>query len=445
MPILSPEDARALAKRILALAKTEEAEVSLSGGPRANLRFAANTVTTSGHSDDLDVNYTAYVGRRRASASANQTDDATLKHIVEQAERLARLAPEDPEHMPLLGPQQYQPSRGYVAATANLSPKERSDAAGRALRTAVDKKLVGAGFYRNGGGFTALANSKGLFAYAMRSDATFTMSARTPDGTGSGYGAANSHDASRLDTATVAATATQKAAASAAARELPPGTYTVVLEPQAVADLLGNIAFAMNARPADEGRSVFAAPGGKNRIGEKMFAPVVNLWSDPQDSTVPGAPFTEGGLPSRRLQFVRQGVLETLVYNRFWAQKQGKEPTGMPTNLLMEGGKNSLADLIAATDRGLLVTRFWYIRAVNPQTLLYTGLTRDGVFYIEKGKVQHAVRNFRFNESPVEMLKQVEMLGPQKRVVSSEQGRFAMLLPAMKVKAFRFTSLSEAV
>lgn len=445
MPILTRDEAHALAKRILSLATLKEASVFLTGGPQANLRFAANTVTTSGDTDDLEVSFTAYDGRRNATAGANQTDDASLKRMVETAERMAKLAPEDPEHMPLLGPQAYGPVEAFVAATAALSPQSRASAAGKAIGEASAKKVVSAGFYRNSGRFDALANTKGLFAYHTRSGATFTMTARTPDGAGSGYGAGTSHDAAQVDTASVAAIASSKALASAGARELPPGAYTVVLEAQAVADLMTNLGFGLNARAADEGRSVFAAPGGKNRIGEKIFSPLVTAYTDPQHPMVPGSPYTEAGLPSHKIVYAREGVLENLNYNRFWAQKTGKEPTGLPTNLIIEDGKHTLEDLIAATEKGLLVTRFWYIRPVNPQTMLLTGLTRDGVFYIEKGKVQYPVRNFRFNESPVELLKNVELLGPQKRTVSSEQGRFPMLLPAMKVRSFRFTSLSEAV
>ena len=444
MPILTQEDARALARRVLSMA-TGDASVVLNGGRQAHLRFAANTVTTSGDADDLEVTVTAYDGKRRATVGANQTDDATLRRLVEQAERLAKLAPEDPEHLPLLGPQEYTATPAWVEATANLPAKARSEAAGRAIREATARKLVGAGFYRNSGGFRALANSKNLFAYRTASDAGFTMTVRTPDGAGSGYAAAASHDAARLDTAAVAATAAEKALASREARELPPGAYTVVLEAQAVADLLATLNFALNARSADEGRSVFSAPGGKNRIGEKIFAPLVNLYCDPASDLAPGSPFSEEGLPSRKIPWVRQGVLENLVYTRFWAEKSGKQPTGFPTNMIMDGGRNSLDDLIAATEKGLLITRFWYIRPVNPQTMLLTGLTRDVVFFIERGKVQYPVRNFRFNESPVEMLKNAEMLGPQKRVGSSEQGRFAMVLPAIKARSFRFTSLSEAV
>ncbi len=445
MPILTSNEAEQLAKRILAMATAPEAEVGVSGGLTGYLRFAANTVTTSGETDDISIRFTAYQGQRHASASANQLDDASLERVVEQAERLAKLAPEDPEYLPPLGPQQYTPVRGFVASTAHLAAKARAEAAGKAIREATSRKLVGAGFYRNRGGFSALANSKGLFAYHTSSAATFTTTFRTPDGRGSGYAAGDSFDAAQLDTAAIAARAAAKAEASQDARELPPGAYPVVLEPQAMSDLFSFFGFAANARAADEGRSVFSAPGGKNRIGEKMFAPSVSLYTDPQHPLVPGSPYTEAGLPSRKFYFIREGVLENLVYNRFWAQKAGKQPTGSPTNLILEGGTHTLEDLIASTERALLITRFWYIRPVNPQTMLLTGLTRDGVFYIEKGKVQYPVRNFRFNESPIEVLKQVELLGQAKRVVSSEQGRFALYLPPAKVRSFRFTSLSEAV
>jgi predicted Zn-dependent protease len=446
MPILSHNEARTLARRILAMAKVKEAQVALSGGPVSHLRFATNQVTTSGQADDLVVQFTAFDGKRHATATANQTDDASLKRLVEQAERLARVAPEDPERMPLLGEQDYPVTGGFVGATARLSPATRAHDASKAINAATANKVIGAGFYLNRGGFSSLANSRGLFAYDTSSAATFTMTARTPDGRGSGYAAADSFDAARIDTAEVAAHASAKALDSAAARELPPAAYTVVLEPQAVADLLSVIRFAgLDARAADEGRSVFSAPGGKNRIGEKLFPPFITLFTDPRHRIVPGLAFTSEGLPARLVNFIREGVLENLVYTRFWAEKQEKQPTGPPVNLILGGGEHSVADMIASTERGLLITRLWYIRVVNSQTLLYTGLTRDGVFLIEKGKLSHAVRNFRFNESPVELLRQTEMLGPQQRVVSSEQGRFPMYFPPMKVRAFRFTSLSEAV
>lgn len=445
MPILTREQAEALARRVLSFVTAAEAAVTINGGPTSHLRFAQNTVTTSGTADDLEVAFTAYYGKRRATANGNETDDASLKRLVMQAEKLARIAPEDPEHMPLLGPQKYETGKAYAESAARMTPQARSEAAGKAIRQALENKVAGAGFYINRGQFVATANSKDLFAYLPFSSATFTMSARTPEGGGSGYAAGDSFDAAQVDTESIARTAVDIALRSRHPTKLEPGTYATILSSQAMADLFGFFAFALAARSADEGRSVFSGPGGKSRTGEKMFPEQINLYTDPQHPVVPGGIFTESGLPSRRIDFVRRGVLENLVYSRYWAQKQGKEPTGSPANLILDGGTASLEEMIGSTERGLLVTRFWYIRPVNPQTALLTGLTRDGLFYIEKGKVQYPVMNFRFNESPVELLRQVEMLGPQRRVVSSEQGRFPTYLPSVKVKAFRFTSLSEAV
>jgi predicted Zn-dependent protease len=204
------------------------------------------------------------------------------------------------------------------------------------------------------------------------------------------------------------------------------------------------MAFALAARNADEGRSAFAKQGGGNKIGEKIVDSRVTILSDPQDSQLLAQPYDGQGLPLSRQVWVENGVLKQLFYSRFWAQKQGKVATGFPSSIKMEGGTTSMDDMIKSTPRGVLVTRLWYLRQVDPRTILFTGLTRDGTFLIENGKVSKSIKNFRFNESPLFLLSNLEALGPSVRIAGSEAGG-AVVMPPIKAKDFNFTSLSDAV
>jgi len=449
---MTREEAASLAKKILGFAKSKEVEVQVESGRRAHLRFARNTASTSGVSETTTVQVTVWQGRRKATASASVTprDEASLRKLVEEAEELAKLSPEDPEYLPLLGSQKYLEVNAYDPATAELPAAARAKAVGEAIAYARSRKVVVAGIFRNGGVTRVLANSAGLFAYFPSSAVSFSITARTPDATASGYAAGSSVRIGNLDVKEAAAMAVKKALDSRGARELPPGSYTTILEPQAVADLSGSLLVAANARPADEGRSVFAAAGGKTRIGEKVFDGRVSLYTDPQHTVVPAAMYGEDGYPAAKAYLARNGVLESLSNSRYWAQQKGRRPGPFLVNLIMDGENKPLSELIASTERGILVTRFWYVRPVDPQQGLVTGLTRDGSFYIEKGKIVHPVRNFRFNESLVRILGEVEALGTPQRVMASEgqnygDGGTVLYLPALRVKSFRFTSLSEAV
>ena len=223
-----------------------------------------------------------------------------------------------------------------------------------------------------------------------------------------------------------------------------PGRYTVIFEPQAVGDLCQLIGFYADARATDEGRSPFVKQGGGTKIGEKIMDERISVYADPFDPQVLAQPFDNEGLPLGRQEFIQNGVLKTLYYSRFWAQKKGVQPTGAPTSFLMSGGTTSIEDMIKSTERGILVTRLWYLREVDPRTILYTGLTRDGTFLIENGKVSKAVKNFRFNDSPLFMLNNLEMVGRPVRLAGTEAGG-AVVVPPIKVKDFNFTSLSDAV
>jgi predicted Zn-dependent protease len=267
------------------------------------------------------------------------------------------------------------------------------------------------------------------------------MTARTPDGTGSGWASAGARDWSAIDPGAIGRVAAQKAVASRMPQAIEPGMYTAVLEPQAVTDLVPLLAGAFNARNADEGRSPFSKSGGGNRIGEKVVDERVTLLSDPTDPSLLGEPFDNQGLPIGRTVWIEKGILRNLAYSRFWAQKQGKAPTAPPLagGLTLAGGTKSTDELIAGCERGILVTHFFYIRALDPRTVLQTGLTRDGAFLIENGKITRALKNFRWNESPLLMLNRLEDIG---RPEPTAAGR---MMPALRIRGFDFTSLSEAV
>jgi predicted Zn-dependent protease len=247
-----------------------------------------------------------------------------------------------------------------------------------------------------------------------------------------------------VDFAGVSQRAIEKARLSRSPAAVEPGRYTVILEPQAVGDICQLIAFYANARATDEGRSPFVKQGGGNKIGEKIMDERVSIYADPFDPQVLAQPFDGEGLPLGRQVFIENGVLKTLYYSRFWAQKKGVEPTGAPTSFLISGGNSSLEEMISSTERGILVTRLWYLREVDPRTILYTGLTRDGTFLIENGKISKAVKNFRFNDSPLFLLNNLEMIGRPVRLAGTEAGG-AVVVPPLKVRDFNFTSLSDAV
>ena len=442
------DDARNLTKKILSFATVKEAQVRVELVRQASLRFARNAVSTSGASESTTVTVTAWKGTRKASAAAAMAlpgaDDSTLRRLVAEAEELAGLSPEDPEHVELLGEQKYLEVNAYDRTTAEMPAAARAKAVGDAIGYAKSRKVIAAGFYQNSTTTQVLANSAGLFAYFPSTEAYFSITGRTSDASGSGYAAVTSVRVASVDTRETAAIATRKAVESRGARELPPGAYPAILEPQALADLIPSFRPALAARSADEGRSVFSAAEGKTQLGQKIFAPGVNLYTDPQHAVVPASPFGEDGYPTAKSYLARGGVLESLSSSRFWAQKTGRRPGPYFVNFIMEGEGKPLADLIASVERGLLLTRFWYIRAVDPRQALVTGLTRDGTFYIEKGKVQHPVKNFRFNESLVRLLGEVEASGAPQRVMATE-GSSPLLLPPIKVRSFRFTSISDAV
>ena len=455
-PILSPEQAKALTDRALSFATADETRLNLRAGWSGNTRFAGNEITTAGGTTDVALTVTSTVGRKRASASTNVLDDEGLRRVVDQAERLARLSPDDAEFLPALGPQQYARVNAFAAATADLTPEARALAvqralagvseAGRAAGASADDLFVAGFLEASAGVASVVATSRGLFAYHPATDASLSVTVRTPDGTGSGYASTGANDWAAIDPAALGRSAAQKAVASRNPQPIEPGRYTVILEPRAVADFIPGIMQGFNARTADEGRSPFSKPGGGTRVGEKIADERVTLLSNPADPDLLTTPFDGEGLPNRGATWIENGVLKQLAYSRWWAQQKGVQPTGSAGGFggggggfKMTGTDKSLQDLIASTERGVLVTRFWYIRSLDQRTVMLTGLTRDGTFLVERGKITRPLKNFRWNDSPLLALNRIEAIGRTERVDTG------MVVPSLKIRDFNFTSLSDAV
>ncbi len=448
--ILSRAEAQEIAQRALKASPAEETRVTINSGARADTRFALNQVTTSGENRDTTVTITAYQGNRSASVSTNRLDDASLAAAAKQANEIAKLVPPNPERMPELGAQTYPATRERVISMP--TPAERALASKSVTELARANDLIATGFIECRASATALANSKGLFAYDSSANVTMTATVRSPDGTGSGWACSDGTSFADLDPKQVAATAVQKARESRNPVAIEPGRYTTILEPTAVGNLVQLITGAMQARSADEGRSFFSKQGGGNKIGMKVVDDRVTLLTDPEDAPSTSGGYDGSGLPLEKVTWIENGIVKTLNYDRFWAQKQNVQPTRVGggfggRSLRMMGGTTSIADMIKDTERGVLVTRFWYIRAVDPRTILYTGLTRDGTFLIENGKVSRPIKNFRFNESPIFFLNNLQAMGPTIRINASENlgAGGAVYMPPIKVRDFTFSSLSDAV
>ena len=444
MSIFTEQQAKAILDKVIALSKADECTATLAGSIDGNIRFALNNVSTSGMVTNAELAVHVAFGKRVGTASINEFDDASLERVVRRAEDLARLAPENPEFMPIIDRQDYRPSPTFSESTAAIDPEFRARVAADSIAPCRGHGLVAAGFLEDSRGFVAIANSKGNFGYQRTTSFDYTCTVRTEDGRGSGWVGRNLKDAADFHADQEIEIAKRKAIESAEAKALEPGKYTVILEPAAAAGLISFMMNFFDARSADEGRSFLSKKGGGNKLGEQVYDPQVNMFADPWHPDAPVLPWDGEGMPRERMAIIENGKVANLNYSRYWAQKQGKTANARPGNLLMSGGSKSIAELVKGTQKGILLTRTWYIRLVDPQTVLLTGLTRDGTFYIENGQIKHPVKNFRFNESPVIMLNNIDELGKPVRVAGDESS-FVMMIPPMRLRDFTFTSLSDAV
>ncbi len=442
----SVDEARELCELVLGIARADQTRVTVNSGWRGFTRTATNRITTAGGSTNTTVRVMSVFGRRVASVTTNNLDRSGLEQAVAESEALARLSPEDPEYLPELGPQEYENVQGYYSRTGDLAPATRAESMAVALDATRGSDTVAAGFMDVRAGAQALATSNGLFAYHSSTGVASTLTVRTPDGQASGWAGDEAADWTSIESERIAADAVRKCLEWRGATALDAGEYDVVLEPTAVGMLMRNMRNTFNARTADEGRSYFSRGGG-TRLGEQVFDSKITIRSDPGVRDAETSPFIGDGSPVRPGVWVENGVLRALSYSRSWADRQGVEPRPAPQNLIMAGGDATVEEMIASTRRGVLITRFWYIRGLNPRTMSYTGLTRDGTFLIENGRISRPVNNFRFNQSMVSLLQNVEMLGRPTRVAASENSSVSapIVVPALKIRGFNLASVSDAI
>ena len=377
-------------------------------------------------------------------------DDASLRQAIGNAEEIARLSPDNPEAMPVLGPQTYGTSKAYFDDVANVTPDWRVGC-GHGHRSQQTERRRLRWIRRHVGIGPGGGELEGPVCLRPADCRRLQPDRADRRRIGIGLGVEIVQRAAAARPVETGYGGDRQGGALEGRRRDRTGQYTVVLEPAALGDLLAFLVFSADARQADEGRSFFSKKGGGNRIGEQVLGEKVNIYSDPSHALAPTVMFDGGGLPIKRTSWVEKGVWKDLIYSRFWAQKQNREPTGGPANLIMEGGNATVADLIAGTERGVLVTRFWHIRPLDPQTLLFTGLTRDGLFLIEKGKVTRPVKNMRWNESPIVALNNVDAMTPAERTVTgegfggSDGFTFGLVCPAARIREFTFSSASDAI
>ncbi|HYL46073.1 MAG TPA: TldD/PmbA family protein [Candidatus Limnocylindrales bacterium] len=436
---------QAIAERIFKLSEADETEVEIDVTSDALTRFANNVIHQNVAEEVLHVSVRAVVDGRTARAATNKVDEDSLRRVTASALSLAANQPENPDLLPMLGRQKYQKVARFFPATAAASPQDRARAVTRVCRMAGKNKQTAAGIFSSGHMQTILSNSKGLFAHHEQTRSEFSITILEPNS--SGWAKANSPDIRQLDPDALAASASRKASDSRAPQELPPGHYTVILSPSAVLDLVGFLFYDFAGTAVLDKRSCF-----NDRMGKKIFGENITLCDDVYHPLQLGAPYDGEGVPRQKVVLVDRGVPKNLVYARSTAKKMKTRPTGhgfglpneygeAPMNLVFAGGDKSIDEMIRSTERGIFVTRLWYIREVDPYEKILTGMTRDGTFLVENGLVSAGIRNFRFNQSILEMLAKVEMLGPAVRAAGEES--FEMVVPAMKVRDFHFTEVTK--
>jgi len=444
----SPRELRQVAASALRLAQAAgvpETEVQIDETVDALTRFANNAIHQHVAEQGIVVSIRTVADGRTARVTTNRVDEHSLRQAIENSISLASQQPKDPKLLPLPGKQKYRSVQRFHPATAALSPSDRARAVRSACQLAEKRGQVAAGIFSSGQNQCLLVNSRGLAAHYGQSHATFSVTMQ--QGSATGWAKGNAGDYRRFNPAQLACTASEKAARAENPLELPTGRYTVILEPAAVLDLVGFLFYDFAATSAADKRSCFSG-----RVGKPLLGKNITITDDAYHSDQLGMNFDGEGVPRQRVTLVENGLVKNLVYSRRSARLAKARPTGhgfalpneygeAPVNLVVAGGETPLERMIASTDRGLLVTRFWYIREVDPYEKVMTGMTRDGLFLVEKGKITQAARNFRFNQSVLEMLRNVESLGPACRATGEES--FEMVVPPMKVREFQFSEVTK--
>ena len=464
--MLTADKIQGLFDRVKSFATTDEVEVLLAGGNSALTRFANNTITQNVAEENYVVSIRTAFGQRTARATTNTLDDESLRRAVQASEAIARVQQPNPHVLPMATPQEAAASAQnnntlsrHFDHTAAITPQDRAEAVRQMVEIAKKQNLTAAGIYSSSETLEATANSRGVFAFHRQTSAEVSITMLAGDS--SGWQKANSPDVRNVNPVALAEIAAEKTRQSAHPRELAPGKHTVILEPAAVLDLVGFMFWDWGGLAILDQRSFL-----NNRVGTQLFGANINIIDNVDHPLQSGAPFDGEGVRRQRVQLVENGVVRNLVYARASAAQMktsehaGKvgdvRPTGhgfplpnemgeAPMNVVFEPARNAnqktIDQMIASTERGVLVTRLWYIREVDPYEKILTGMTRDGTFYVENGKVQYGIRNFRFNESLIHMLSNVDEMSTPVR--SSGEESFDMVVPAMKVRDFNFTEVTK--
>ncbi len=422
-----------------------DVEAIVAGGSQALTRFANNTIHQNVAEQSVHASVRVVIEGRTARASTNRLDGEGIRKMVEEAVAITRLTEPDPELLPLAEKADLEPLDRFDEATAFVTPQERAQAVAEAIHHVESRGQTAAGIYSTGVSTFSLLNSRGVFVSYSETLARFSITSMAADS--SGWAKASACRGKDLHPIDLARRAVDKAAGSRTPLELPAGRYTVVLEPAAVLDLVGQMFGDFSATAIRDGRSFLA-----DRIGKKLFGENISICDDVRHPLQSGAAFDGEGVPRKRLSLIDRGVPREIAYSRQAAALAGVEPTGhgfplpneigeAPMNIVIAGGDTTVDQMVASTKRGILVTRFWYIREVDPYEKIFTGMTRDGTFLIEDGEVAGGVRNFRFNQSLIELLSNVEALSPAVRASGEEAGD--MVVPAMKAGGFNFTEVTR--
>ena len=466
--MLSRDQAASLFSQIRKHSSADEVEALFYGGRSALTRFANNVIHQNVAEENYGVSVRTVFAGRTARASTNKLDDESLKRVVAASEKLARVQQPDPALLPVASPQEAAargaagpsgettPSR-HFAETAAITPEDRAEGVAKIVRVADHHKLTTAGIYSSSESVEGIFNSRGLSDWHSQTLAEISISMLAPDS--SGWQKLNSPDVRNLDPLELAEIAARKAAETAHPREIQPGKYTVVLEPSAVLDIVGFMFWDFGGQAILDERSFL-----NNRIGQAIFGENIDIWDDVSHPLQANAPFDGEGVRRQRVPLVERGRVNRLVYARGTAERMKRsphaasvgpiEPTGhgfplpnemgeAPVNIVFGAPANpqTVEQMIASTERGLLITRLWYIRDVDPYEKILTGMTRDGTYLIEDGRLAGGVRNFRFNESLLHMLSNVEAQSMPVRACGEES--FDMVVPAMKVRDFNFTDVTK--
>lgn len=422
-----------------------DVEALFGGHLGALTRFANNTIHQNVAEQDRWISVRVALDQRTARATSNRFDADSIRAAVSEALTLARSAAPNPDLLPLNEPAPISETQRFDTSTASATPEHRAHAVADAIRIVESAGQTAAGIYSTGQSVEAIFNSRGVAAWHAETMAQFSITAMAGDS--SGWAKASAVSRESLDPLALARSAAEKARLSRDPREISPGRYTVILEPAAVLDLVGQMFGDFSATAVADSRSFLT-----DRVGKKLFGDNIQIWDDAAHPLQAGVPFDGEGVPRRKLTLVEAGVPRELAYSRASAQRAGVRPTGhgfplpnevgeAPLNIVVAGGSTPVDRMIASTDHGILVTRLWYIREVDPYEKIMTGMTRDGTFVIENGRVSRGLRNFRFNQGIIDLLNNVEALSPAVRASGEEA--FDMVVPAMKVRNFNFTEVTR--